>query len=99
MENTGNGVKCNREEAVKIVGEKHVDAVERHNCEYYREDGMGTQHWTAHEGCPGKGEDGVDVTITAHYFVTDDEFINPIDGEPYDDLSNIDWRISYYTIS
>lgn len=97
MENTGNGIKCNRDEAVKLVGESHVDAVERTNCEYYSNDGMGTQHWTAHELCEGKGEDGIDVTLTAHYFVDDDEFFS--DGEPIEDLSNIDWQIAYYTIA
>ena len=103
MENTGNGIKCNRSEAVKLVGEKNVDAVERENCEWSSGGGkaMGEhdtmQTWTAHRVCKGKGEDGVDVTITAVYHVMDDEFIDA-DGDPIEDLSNINWEISHYMI-
>lgn len=103
MENTGNGVKCNREEAVKLVGEENVKAVESDNCEWSSGGGKAmseidtVQTWTARHLCDRKGTDGVDVMITAVYHVDDSEFFDA-DGDPIEDLSNIDWQISHYLI-
>jgi hypothetical protein len=103
MESTGNGVKCNRKEAVKLVGEKNVSAVEGENCEWSSGGGKSNgdydtvQTWKARHVCKGAGTDGVDVVITAVYHVDDDEFIDS-GGDPIEDLSNIDWEIDHYLI-
>lgn len=84
-----------REQAVERVGEQNVSRVESENCEWYQGDEY--QTWRASVICKGAGEDGVDVSLYAVYHVYDYEFLDS-DGDPIEDLSNIDWQIDHYIV-
>lgn len=101
MINTGNGWQVTREEAVEMVGLEAVEEVKSMNCEWSSGGGkaMGehdtTQVWKAYMSL--ENNDKYEA-IYAVYLVEDSEFIGA-DGEPIEDLSNIDWQISHYIIN
>jgi hypothetical protein len=51
--------------------------------------------WSASVTCTDG--DGDDVILTAYYYTEHDELIDD-DGEPLDDLSNVNWVIDHYTV-
>jgi len=90
-----------REQAVEIVGEAAVDAVERKNCEPtgrvgYNGACQGNEEceWSASVAC--NDGDGLDVTLTAYYYTTNeqDQLMAECDG----DGSVIDWEINGFSI-
>lgn len=90
-----------REQAVEIVGEAAVDAVERENCEPtgrvgYNGACQGDEEceWSASVTC--KDVSGLDVALTAYYYTTNeqDQLMAECDG----DGSAIDWTISGYVV-
>lgn len=96
--NKGN---LSREQAVEIVGEAAVSAVESKNCEPtgrvgYNGACQGDEEceWSASEAC--KDETGLDVTLVAYYYTTNeqDQLMAECDG----DGSAIDWTISGYVV-
>lgn len=89
-----------REEAIEKVGLENVEDVETENGEptsRLMPDGDTRIEYSASVFCPGRGEDGVDVTLTAFYYPDESEFLDA-DGEPLEDLSLIDWEIEFYTV-
>lgn len=101
MKNTGNGWEVTRKEAIEKVGLEVVEKVEATNCEWSSGGGKSfgehdtTQTWKAY--LPIKNNDEYE-SIYAVYLVEDSEFIGA-NGDPIDDLSNINWEISHYVIS
>jgi len=99
MENTGNGWKVNRVEAIQMVGLYAVENVEAENCEWASGGGQAfgeydtTQTWKAYLSLDNNTEhDG----IYAIYYVEDSEFVDD-DGETIE-LDNIIWLIDHYVI-
>lgn len=81
-------------EAVKLVGDAAVEAVERENCEptsRLRNDCDNTVEYVASIDC--EDNDGTAVTLSAYYYPTDEELDSA--GE---DLGNVDWVIAGYTV-
>lgn len=99
MENTGNGTKVNRKEAIELVGLEAVENVESLNCEWSSGGGQAfgeydtTQTWKATESLNDNTYDYID----AIYYVEDKEFIDS-NGVAIEDLSNIDWEIDHYVL-
>lgn len=92
--------KLTRQEAIAIVGEDAVNAVERINCEPTGRVGFNGSckgddlcEWVA--GGEAKDEDGDSVTICAYYYTTNAEDETMADTG---DGSNIDWQISHYEV-
>lgn len=90
-----------REQAVEIVGEAAVNAVESKNCEPTNRVGYNGAcqgdtecEWSASVSC--KDETGLDVTLTAYYYTTNeqDQLMAECDG----DGSVIDWEINGYVV-
>lgn len=90
--------KLTRQEAVAIVGEDAVKAVDRVNCEPTGRVGFNGAcqgddlcEWTA--GIDAEDADGDRVSLVAYYYTTNKE-----DETMTGDGSNIDWRISHYEV-
>jgi hypothetical protein len=89
-----------REQAVEQVGEDAVNEVEGENCEptsRLMPDHMrDIIEWNASVTCESLIT-GEDIVLTAYYYTTKDELLDS-DGEPLDDLSNVNWVIDHYTV-
>jgi len=90
-----------RDQAVKIVGESAVDAVERKNCEPTNRVGYNgacqgdeSTEWSASVRCTDK--DGTEVVLTAYYYTTTEQ--DKVMEETGDGAS-IDWEISGFEIA
>jgi len=90
-----------REQAVAIVGEQSVDAVERKNCEPTNRVGYNGAcqsdelcEWSA--SVSSKDADGNDVVLTAYYYTSNKQ--DEIMAANYGDGSYIDWEIAGFEI-
>ena len=90
-----------REQAVAIVGDAAVDAVEGKNCEPTNRVGYNGEcqddelcEWSASVVYEDKG--GLEVVLTAYYYTTNEE--DRIMAENSGDGSYIDWEIEGYDI-
>lgn len=88
-----------RREAIKRVGLDNVLKVEAENCEptnRLQDDNDTTIEYKASIACK-ELVTGYDVILEAYYYPDKSEFYGP-DGEPIEDLGNIDWEIDRYVI-
>jgi hypothetical protein len=88
-----------RREAIKRVGLDNVLKIESENCEPTNRllgDGDTTIEYKASIACKELGT-GYDVILEAYYYPDQSEFLDA-DGEPIEDLGNIDWEIDRYVI-
>lgn len=84
-----------KDQAIAIVGEAAVAAVEKENCDFTNRlqcDGDDRVEFAASVAC--KDADGNDATLIAYYYQTQDAL-----DSAGDDLSNIDWTIYGYEIN
>jgi hypothetical protein len=89
--------EVSRNEAIKRLGLKAVEAVEKENCEptnRVQDDNDTTIEYAA---SVVRMIDGHQVVLTAYYYPDESEFYGA-DGEPIEDLGNIDWKIARYEI-
>lgn len=89
--------KLTRNQAIERVGEKAVIDVEAKNCEptgRLQSCWDDTIEYMASVICK---EDGYDVCLDVYYYPEKKSFIDS-DGEPIEDLGNINWQIAHYEI-
>jgi len=83
-----------REQAVSLVGEDAVDEVEREDCDFTNRvqcDGDTRVEFSASVSC--QDTDGNDVTLTAYYYIDQED----LDANG-DSLDGFDWEIEGYDI-
>jgi predicted DNA-binding protein len=88
-----------RREAIKRVGLDNVLKVESENCEptnRLQDENNTTIEYKASIACKELGT-GYDVILEAYYYPDESEFLDA-NGEPIEDLGNIDWEIDRYVI-
>jgi hypothetical protein len=84
----------NREQAVKLVGEKMVEAVESENCDFtnrLQTDGDDAIEFSA--SVQGEDLSGEDCTLVAYYYQNQEDL-----DAAGDDLGNCNWEIEGYEI-
>ena len=88
-----------REQALAVVGEQAVDAVERKNCEPTNRVGYNGAcqgddlcEWCASVSC--KDKDGNECTLAAYYYTTNEQ--DEVMAANSGDGSYIDWEIAGY---
>lgn len=82
-----------RDEAVKIVGEKAVAAVENENCDFtnrVQTDGDTGVEFSASVVC--EDQDGDRVTLVAYYYQEEEDL------EGVEDLGGLDWEIEGFEV-
>ena len=87
--------ELNREQAVELVGEAAVYAVESENCDFTNRvqcDGDTRVEFSASVACPDK--EGNEVVLTAYYYIEQEDLDNNEDNS----LDVFDWKIEGYEV-